>query len=209
MPSFPQKIDNVLFVLSPLAAEFLSSNIATNAASILKARGVSRVDLTMDPRLNLSSAHGRAYAVPEFSRAARGLSSIVFRPMLGRSDVHDLGTIALEEPPRILPDLNTLSTVGMLFTQQDKTGNDRFFRTTIEGNNLGLVFYLALHAKTPEGKSYSHVVFPGITPDAKRALGFLSADNLNVDVYGPAIDLNGPRRQMAALQPNIPKRQLN
>lgn len=188
---------NVLFVLSPLSPELISSAACASAATMLREKGASCADLTSDPRVGVSGgSHSFFHPVPEFSRIAQGMAEAIFRPVVGQSSVRDL-TRAVRDSGIVLPDLPTLSTVGTIFARASLSTSRHH-----DGRNLGLVFYLAIHARTQKGLAYDQLVFPSLTKQARRSLGTLDERIFKEDLpgYGPVIDLNATRARMAALQ---------
>ncbi len=193
-------LKSALLVLSPIAARHFDTDSVVHAATVLKQQGIERADITMDPRSPIHSRHAIAYPLVDFRGAANRLSDNIFRPMLGRSNIVDFSN-AVNDEAIIRPTLQTLSTVGSLFTQKKN-------EASFHGKNIGFVFYLALHAQTAEHQPYSHLVYPDLTQNMRNAL----TKHLNTDAgfetnarYGVAIDLRATRAGIAfATTPETP-----
>lgn len=196
------RIENVLLLLSPLSPGFLSPGTAMEAVLKLKKSGASRADISADPRLIRNiERHGQTHnlATPQFEHAARGLSEFLLRPVIGKSDVQDLSD-AIMKGVQYSPTLSDLSTIGTKFAPKTKSPQTQF------GENLGLVLYLALHAKASDGKQYTHLVFPELTVGMRGSLserfrdGLYSHTDKELGDYGPVINLRGARLQLQGLQ---------
>lgn len=186
---------SVLFVLSPLSANFLDTDAAITAAMTLKQQGAARADITMDPRTPVSSQHAMFYPLPDFNGAARRLSESIFQPVVGHSRIVDFSHAVRDPDAVVRPSLDTLSTVGTLFAQSTYHRGQN-----LQGRNLGLVFYVALHAKTPEHEHYTHLVYPELTKDTHALLSLRLEGNMSGEhlaSYGRTIDLNAARAGMA------------
>lgn len=186
---------SALFVLSPLASKLLDMETAITAATTLKHQGVTRADITMDPRTPVNSQHAMFYPLPDFHGAAKRLSQEIFRPVVGQSCIVDFSHAVRDPDAVVRPSLDTLSTVGTLFAQSAHRRGSNF-----QGRNLGLVFYVALHAKTPEHEHYTHLVYPDLTQDTHALLSLRLEANMSGEhlaSYGRTIDLNAARTGMA------------
>ena len=172
----------------------MRTDAAVNAARALKAQGAVRADITVDPRLPLNAArHLNAFPVADFTHAARNLCSFIFAPMIGRSDVQDFSNAVGRYYDLEVPDLYTLSNVGSLFADARQ-----------DGGYLGLALYTALHGKSYDRKPYTHLLYPDMTPNARRVLSTkLGGKCMGVDdetsVYGAGIDLQSMRERIGLL----------
>jgi len=193
---------NVLFVLSPLSPALLEGALCAQAAQTLKAKGAQRADLSTLPRYAYTTParQHKEYAAPDFTYAARGLASLILRPVLGRSDVLDLSLI-----DKILPGYTTLSNVGAIFASKATPQANKSMDAN-DGRDIGLVFYLALHGRASGGAAYDHLVFPHLSA---RALGALNqfcptARGTQLEGYGTSIDLAALRLHMDRLNKAAP-----
>ncbi|HEU4839038.1 MAG TPA: hypothetical protein VFS88_06475 [Micavibrio sp.] len=187
------RVENVLIVLSPLSQAFMQADAAIDAARDLRGQGAMRADLMVDPRLDMNAArHLSVCPVPDFTMAARSLSGTIFAPLVGRSDVQDFSSAVGQHYARVAPDLFTLSHVGSLFAQ-----------AKIDGNHLGLALYAALHGKSYDRKSYTHLLYPDMTHHARGVLATALGGNCvgaeGGHSYGVSIDLKSLRERIAAL----------
>lgn len=169
--------------------------MAADAAQELKSLGATRADITADPRIGLhAERHSAAYPVPDFTQAARTLSTFIFRPVLGQSEVQDLGNAVGRHHLRLMPDLFSLSHVGSLFSR-----NLGGAAQAPDGNHIGLTLYSALHERR-----YDHMFYPDMTGQARRVLSVVfdgktipGGDALKS--YGASIDLVAARERIGAL----------
>ena len=192
--STASRIQNVLIVLSPLSLAFMQADAAVGAALDLKEKGAMRADLMVDPRLHLQpSRHLSTYPVPDFTQAARNLSCNIFGPVLGNSDIQDFSDAVGKYYNRVMPDLFSLSHIGSLFTS-----------TKHDGGHLGLALYTALHGKSSDGKDYTHLLYPDMSPHARRILSIkLGGECLGGDEekasYGVSVNLKSVRERIKTL----------
>jgi hypothetical protein len=171
----------------------MQADAAIGAARDLRGQGAIRADLMVDPRLDMNAArHLSACPVPDFTKAASSLSGMIFAPLVGRSDVQDFSRAVGQDYAREAPDLFTLSHVGSLFAQ-----------AKIDGNHLGLALYAALHGKSYDRKSYTHLLYPDMTHHARHVLtatlGGKCVGAEDGHSYGVSIDLKSVRERIAAL----------
>lgn len=194
---------NALLILSPLAPSLLEPQACAQVATALRAQGVQRADITMDPRTNehRSTHYGRS-AMSDFFRVADGLSMRIMRPVVGRSDLCDLKPQAIDEASIRLPNLEILSAAGKVFVQKPLFGTQKLPEHAVDARHLGLIFYLALHGRTQDEQPYSKIIFPDMTPRACEALSILSGNLFSgrLEPYGPLLDLDAVRMQMIVLQ---------
>lgn len=172
----------------------MQTDAAIGAARELREQGAVRADLTVDPRLNMNaSRHLNVCPVPDFTQAARSLSSLIFGPMIGHSDVQDFSNAVGKYYAREAPDLFTLSRVGALFAQ-----------AAHDGGSLGLALYTALHGRSYDRKPYTHLLYPDMSSHARRVLatrlgGKCLSDENGGSGYGVSIDLKSVRERIATL----------
>ncbi len=195
---------NVLLALSPFSPDQFSAQVCIDAATALRKHGAARADLTMDPRhvLYTEGKFSRGYPVREFTRVAECLSNNFFGPVVGQSALYESGLASKNN--KVRPDLVSLTTVGDLFaraTDHTFSPSDKVQRTAT-GRDIGLVLYLAIHAKTPAHKPYEHLAFPDLSRHAQQALATFNSisPEKNIEPYGPLIDLNAIRKTMRLIQ---------
>lgn len=188
-------MQNTLLVLSELDATPFEARNGFMAAAALKRLGAARADITLDPRLSYAEAHG-AYArpVPNFEKAASRLAESIFRPILGEADAIYLNSLTGRRI--IMPTIQQLSAAGTIFARAalgDKAGSGMSER---DGQDIGLIFFLALHAKTSKNKPYDGLVHANISSATREALQTLSAHIVGdkLGSYGTTINLGALRR---------------
>ncbi len=192
------EIKNVMLILSPLDPKTISLMECYDVASTLRKLGARRADLAMDPRTEklLSSQHAMTSPVPNFLNVAVGLAQSIFEPTVGHSDVFFLDD-AYSKPGQ---NLHNFSNVGEMFARTSSSGMRS--PNSLDGKNLGLVFYLAINGRTSDNEPYDHLVFPCMTKHGHTALGLLDDFVLgkNVGNHGPMVNLAATRAYMYELK---------
>ena len=183
--------NNALLVISPLESGLLTPSACADMALALKRHGVTRADLTTFPRFAYASrtASHKGWAPADISTVAHTLIHTVLGPILGHATLQEMSFHA-----RLSPTLSSLATVGALFAHAATPINPYMDRT--DGNDLGLILYLAVHARNDSGAPYDTMLFPTLSARARKALrGLLEAAPAQyLDGYGPLIDLHAQRQ---------------
>ena len=191
-------MQNTLLVLSELDARPFNARYGFEAAVTLKGLGTRRVDITLDPRHRHVEAHGPyPRPVTNFEKAANTLAESIFRPVLGEADAIYLDTLTNHR--LIMPTIQQLSAAGAVCAQSVLTkGADHSIHRR-DGQDLGLVFFLALHAKTSKGTPYDALIHASLSGATREALQKLSPFTLGetLDNFGTTIDLRAVRRILA------------
>lgn len=192
-------MQNALLILSPLDPALLDSHSGARAAQALKHIGAHRADLSTDPRFGYTAPDlvHKNRAAPAFTAAARALIDYIFRPMLGHSEICDL---SYAPQSVISPDLQTLANVGAIFAHNSTILGSRGMDEH-DGRDLGLIFYLAIHARASDRKRYDLLAYPGISARAHTSLFDRMGDIAGpaLGAYGPTINLTRLRTSMTAL----------
>ncbi|NBX65697.1 MAG: hypothetical protein EBQ96_01710 [Proteobacteria bacterium] len=193
-------MQNTLLVLSELDASPFDARNGFRAAAALKGLGAARADITQDPRLIYAEAHG-AYArpVPNFEKAATVLAESVFRPIIGQSDAVYLNGLTARR--LIMPTIQQLSAAGAVFARSvlgEQAGHGMSER---DGQDIGLIFFLALHGKTAKGQPYDGLVHASLSGATCEALELLSPHIVGkrLDTFGTAIHLGALRRTLTKI----------
>lgn len=193
-------MQNTLILLSPLDATPFDTHSGIMAALALKSAGTRRADISTDPRLSFAEAHG-AYALPvaNIDKSARVLAEQVFRPVLGQSDAIFLDSLAARKMP--MPTLENLSRAGEILAQIALGPNAGKIMALNDGRDLGLVLFLAFHAKTASNKPYDGLVHARLTHAAQSALNSLSTYIVGQTLgsYGTTVNLGALRRTLAKI----------
>lgn len=185
-------MSNVLAVLSPHFPDLFNKKAAIDMALAFRAMGVTRIDITVDPRHKTSteSSHAVRYPVLNFALSAKEISESILRPMIGQSSVRDLSVPISRQTTE--PSLATLSNVGRLFCTQEPS----------QGAKIGMLFYAALFAKSPDDKAYSRLLIPDATTSSLSTLRDrfgLKADDFTLDTYGTVINLDRTRKVLQSM----------
>lgn len=172
---------SVLFLLSPHSPGLFRSDAAIHAATTLRDHGTTRIDISMDPRQTIKrSRHSVDYPVMDFNRTADNIIDSIFRPIVGHSDLRDLSVPVMNE--KMVPSLKSLSVVGQMASE-----------VAYYAENIGMMLFAALHARTPDKTPYNHLVIPDLTMPARDVLRTkfgLRAENIALENYGTCIDLS-------------------
>lgn len=184
---------NVLLLLSPTSTNYLHPARMIDHARNFREAGAKRVDLAIDPRTRHPlSRHMIGYPVLDFDRVATQISNDILRPLVGNSNFCDLSTEIREGA-----DLKSLTAASRLATA----------KTSPHAPTIGMIFYAALHALTPERAPYERLVIPDLPPCILTTLtgvfGFTNR-TLRDDDMGTSIDLSVVRVVLSSFKSKSP-----